>query len=165
MSRSSASLIEAHGDEYYPIPALSAADMLRFLIDPWGISRQTLSRETGIAQLDNYGSAPRRPRDNATPYRDLRPLLPHPASCPATAARSCRPPGCRQTPDWRTGHPCPGPGRSAVSEEAGPAQADENHGRRRSEQRSGRSNLGAPPRPRPTAGRRAPRTRTGGRRR
>ena len=40
MSRSSASLIEAHEDEYYPIPDLSAADMLRFLIDQWGISRQ-----------------------------------------------------------------------------------------------------------------------------
>ena len=79
MSRSSASLIEAHEDEYYPIPDLSAADMLRFLIDQWGISRQTLSRETGIARLDNHGSAPRRPRDDATPYRDLRPVLPHPA--------------------------------------------------------------------------------------
>ena len=69
-----------------------------------------------MAQLDNHGSAPRRPRDDATPYRDLRPVLPHPASCPATAARSCRPPGCRQTPDWRTGDPCPGPGRPAAIE-------------------------------------------------
>ena len=77
MSRSSASLIEAHEDEYYPIPDLSAADMLRFLIDQWGISRQTLSRETGIAQLDNDGSTPRRPRDDATPYRDLHPVLAH----------------------------------------------------------------------------------------
>ena len=137
MSRSSASLIEAHEDECYPIPDLSAADMLRFLIDQWGISRQTLSRETGIAQLDNHGSAPRRPRDDATPYRDLRPVLPHPASCPATAARNCRPPGCRQTLDRRTSDPCPGPGRSATMEKASPAQADENHGRRRSERQSG----------------------------
>jgi hypothetical protein len=82
MSRSPASLIEAYEDEYYPIPDLSAADMLRLLIDQWGISRQTLSRETGIAQLDNHGSAPRRPRDDATPYRDLRPGTSAPRQLP-----------------------------------------------------------------------------------
>ena len=167
MSRSSASLIEAHEDEYYPIPDLSAADMLRFLIDQRGISRQTLSRETGIAQLDNHGSAPRGPRDDATPYRDLRPVLPHSASCPATAARGCRPPGCRQTPHWRTSDPCPGPGRSTTVEKASPPQTDENHGRRRSERQSGGQIFIAPPRPRSGCRtvRGGPPTRTGGRRR
>jgi hypothetical protein len=60
------------------------------------------------------------------------------------------PPGCRQTPDWRTGAQCPGPGRSAAIEKASPAQADENHGRRRSERQSGGQILIAPPRPRPS---------------
>jgi HTH-type transcriptional regulator/antitoxin HigA len=43
------SLIEAYEDEHYPIPDVSAGDMLRFLIDQRGVTQQTVSRETGIA--------------------------------------------------------------------------------------------------------------------
>jgi HTH-type transcriptional regulator / antitoxin HigA len=42
-------LIEAYEDEQYPIPDVSAADMLRFLIDRRGLTQQTIARETDIA--------------------------------------------------------------------------------------------------------------------
>jgi len=43
------SLIEAYEDEHYPIPDVSAGDILRFLIDQRGVTQQAVSRETGIA--------------------------------------------------------------------------------------------------------------------
>jgi len=44
-----AGLVEAYEDEHFPIPDVSAGDMLRFLIDQRGVTQQALSRETGIA--------------------------------------------------------------------------------------------------------------------
>jgi hypothetical protein len=39
---------------------------------------------------------------------------------PGNGCGTAAPPGCRQTPDWRTGDPCPGPGRLATIEKANP---------------------------------------------
>ena len=42
-------LIEAYEDKICPIRDVSAAEMLRFLIDQRGVTQQTVSKETGIA--------------------------------------------------------------------------------------------------------------------
>jgi HTH-type transcriptional regulator / antitoxin HigA len=42
-------LIEAFEDEHCPIPDVSAAEMLRFLIDQRDVTQQTVARETAIA--------------------------------------------------------------------------------------------------------------------
>jgi antitoxin component HigA of HigAB toxin-antitoxin module len=42
-------LIQAYEDKIYPIRDVSAAEMLRFLIDQRGVTQQTVARETGIA--------------------------------------------------------------------------------------------------------------------
>ena len=42
-------LMETYEDEHHPIPDVSAAEMLRFLIGQRGVTQQTVARETGIA--------------------------------------------------------------------------------------------------------------------
>ena len=42
-------LMEAYEDEHHPIADVGAAPMLRFLIDQCGVTQQTVSRETRIA--------------------------------------------------------------------------------------------------------------------
>jgi len=42
-------LIEAYEDEHHPIPDVSAAEMLRYLIDQRGATQQTVSRQTAVA--------------------------------------------------------------------------------------------------------------------
>jgi HTH-type transcriptional regulator/antitoxin HigA len=42
-------LIEAYEEEHCPIPDVSAAAMLRFLIDRRGVTQQTVARDTGVA--------------------------------------------------------------------------------------------------------------------
>ncbi|HEV3255854.1 MAG TPA: helix-turn-helix domain-containing protein [Gemmataceae bacterium] len=86
-------LIEAYEDEHYPIADVSAARMLRFLIEQRGVTQQTVSKETGIANstitalLQEHREMTRKHIETFARYFGVEPAVFLPGNGPVTGGR------------------------------------------------------------------------------